>query len=165
MMGHAADPLSLLEIRRRVHEMVAEDPRVVGVYFFGSRQRGDGEPSSDLDLGILFREDRVEGSKDPENALPGARLRALVDLQIRLEEVFEMPVDLVDAGRANAYLALDIVRGERIFCRDVDRCDLFDLYVLRRAADLEPFERERRRMLLIPRRERLARRETDSPRS
>jgi hypothetical protein len=67
-----------------------------------------------------------------------------------LERQLDQPVDLVDAGRASAFLALDVIRGERVFCVDEDRCDELELYVMRRAGDLAPFERERRRLLLQP---------------
>jgi len=40
---------------------------------------------------------------------------------------------VIDAGRTSAFLALDILRGERVFCADLDRCDEFKLYVMRRA--------------------------------
>jgi hypothetical protein len=57
-------------------------------------------------------------------------------------------VDLIDLGRASAFLALDIVRGERVFCRDATETNRFELYVLRRAGDLLPFERQRQALLL-----------------
>lgn len=59
---------------------------------------------------------------------------------------------MIDLSRAGAFLALDAIRGERIFERDGRRLDELDLYVLRRAGDLAPFERERRRALLTPER-------------
>jgi hypothetical protein len=71
---------------------------------------------------------------------------------VRLEALFAAAtgrrVDLVDAGRAGAFLALDIVRGERIFTRDPTDTDRFELCVLRRAGDLLPFERQRQALLL-----------------
>jgi hypothetical protein len=57
----------------------------------------------------------------------------------------------VVVGPSVEFLALDAIRGERIFGRDGRRLDEFDLYVLRRAGDLAYHERERRRMLLAPR--------------
>ena len=56
-------------------------------------------------------------------------------------------------ARASAFLALAlaVVRGDRVFTRDEVETDLFDLYVLRRAGDLLPFERARCAMLLGPR--------------
>ena len=74
---------------------------------------------------------------------------------LRLEEECERAlgtkVDLVDAARAGAFLALAIVRGERVSCREVTEADVFELYVLRRAGDLLPFERQRQALLLEPR--------------
>lgn len=78
-----------------------------------------------------------------------------LDKTVRLEEALCRAtghrVDVVDVGRASAFLALAVVQGDRIFSRDEIETDLFDLYVLRRAGDLLPFERARREMLLGPR--------------
>lgn len=41
-----------------------------------------------------------------------------------------------------------VARLQRVVCRDELACDTFELYALRRAGDLEPFERARREMLL-----------------
>jgi hypothetical protein len=40
-------------------------------------------------------------------------------------------------------LSTNIVRGERIFCRDPYAADEYELYILRRAGDLAPFEKDR----------------------
>lgn len=127
-------PLDANTIQRLVSEAVREDPRVLAVYLFGSRTKGEEHPESDVDLAVLFEE--------PQD------LDELIDLECRVEEALGAPVDLIDLGKANAFLALDAIRGERIYCADSTRCDEFDLYVLRRAGDLAPFEWERRRMLL-----------------
>jgi hypothetical protein len=66
-----------------------------------------------------------------------------------LEELFDVGrVDLVILPEAKPYLALDVVRGELLCVTDVDAEAAYQLYVLRRAADLAPLERERRRMVL-----------------
>jgi predicted nucleotidyltransferase len=127
-------PPSLDEIRTAVADTVKDDRRVLAVYLFGSRARGEAVEGSDVDLGVLFAE--------------RTRLDTVLDLEGRIEDALGVSVDLVDLGKANAFLALDAIRGERIYCTDSTRCDEFDLYVLRRAGDLAPFERERRRMLL-----------------
>jgi predicted nucleotidyltransferase len=114
----------------------ASDPRMVALYLFGSRARGEATERSDVDVGILFGQD--------------VALRDLLLLEDALERHLGLPVDLVDAGRASAFLALDVIRGERVYCSDPDRCDEFELYVMRRAGDLAPFERERRRLLMLP---------------
>jgi predicted nucleotidyltransferase len=114
----------------------ASDPRILALYLFGSRGRHEATERSDVDVAILFRQE--------------ASLRDVLLLEDALERHLGLPVDLVDVGRASAFLALDVIRGERVFCADPDRCDEFELYVMRRAGDLAPFERERRRLLLQP---------------
>jgi len=111
-------------------------PRILAAYLFGSRGRREETEQSDVDVGVLFRQEES--------------LREVLLLEDALERRLGLPVDLIDAGKASAFLALDIIRGERVFCADPDRCDEFELYVMRRAGDLAPFERERRRLLLQP---------------
>jgi len=123
-------------IQRAVSEVAQNDARILAVYLFGSRTKGEEHARSDVDLAVLF---------DKPCSLP-----ALVDLEIQFEDALGTKVDLVDLGKVRPFLALDVIRGERLVCRDSKRCDEFDLYVLRRAGDLAPLERERRRMLLDP---------------
>ncbi|MCY4662592.1 MAG: nucleotidyltransferase domain-containing protein [Acidobacteria bacterium] len=118
---------------------VAEtQPAVRALYAFGSRQDGGAGPDADLDLGVLYTEPR--------------RLETTLRLEELLDRVSPYAVDLVDVSRASAFLALAVVRGDRLFTRHPLEADRFELYVLRRAGDLLPFERERRAMLLSPRR-------------
>lgn len=133
-VSDTAAALDLDELRAAVSEVVSSDPRVLAVYVFGSRIDGSAHAGSDLDLAVLFTQ-RVP-------------VMERLEMEDRLEKRLDHRVDLVDLGRANAFLALDVIRGERIYCTDSTRGDEFDLYVLRRAGDLEPFERERRRMAL-----------------
>ena len=70
-------------------------------------------------------------------------------LAIALEDVLDVDrVDLVILPEANPYLVLDVVCGELLCVTDPDAEAAYQLYVLRRAGDLAPLERERRRMLL-----------------
>lgn len=123
-------------IASAVRAVATTDPRIVAVYLFGSRADGSATSESDVDLGVLFGE--RTGITD--------RVR----LEARFAEALDRDVDLVDVGRCKPFLALAVISGERLYCADEDVCDEFDLYVMRRAGDLEPFERERRRMLLSP---------------
>jgi predicted nucleotidyltransferase len=132
----AAKILSNAEIERELRTFGSGDPRILALYLFGSRGRREETEQSDVDVGILWREEQT--------------LRDVLELEDDLERRFGLKVDLVDVGRTNAFLALDIIRGERVFCADPDRGDEFELYVMRRAGDLAPFERERRRRLLQP---------------
>lgn len=109
-------------------------PAVRALWLFGSRADGSAREGSDVDVGVLWE--------------PAQQLEATISLEEELSRATGLPVDVVDVRRAGAFLALEIVRGERLFCRDEVATDLFELYVLRRAGDLMPFERERQAMLL-----------------
>ena len=52
-------------------------------------------------------------------------------------------VDLVLLTQADPFMAVNIIRGERAFCGDEYEADTYELYVMRRAGDLAPFERLR----------------------
>src|SRR5262245_30307964 len=121
-------------IEHTLHELGSTDSRILALYLFGSRARHQEVPESDVDGGILWRQ--------PQD------VRDVLRLADALEHRLGWKVDVVDAGRASAFLALDVIRGERFYCADEDRGDEFELYVMRRAGDLAPFERERRRRLL-----------------
>jgi predicted nucleotidyltransferase len=118
------------------------------VYVFGSRAaevadallhggRLSPDAGSDVDIGVLPRDDISLGPQD------------LARLTMSLESLLgDARVDLVILPDAPPFLALDIVSGERLAAGDKDRVAEYELYVLRRAGDLAPFERERRRLIL-----------------
>jgi predicted nucleotidyltransferase len=124
------------DLAARVRRTAATDGRVQAVYLFGSRARGEASATSDVDLGILFRE--------------SIGIRDVVLLESKLAEALGIGVDLVDVGSCRTFLALEIIDGERIYCADPLACDRFELYVLAKAGDLAHFERERRARLLQP---------------
>ena len=51
-------------------------------------------------------------------------------------------------SEADPFLAANIIRGERIFSKDTYLADEYDLYILRRAGDLIPLERERINLIM-----------------
>ena len=124
-----------------VPDLIAESIRrvavlnrdVSAVYLFGSQSDGSAWPDSDIDLGVLYR------TRQP--------LATTLQLEEECERALGTKVDFVDAARAGAFLALAIGRGERIFCREATEADRFELYVLRRAGDLLPFERQRQALM------------------
>lgn len=118
------------------------------IYVFGSRadeiasrvRGGRARPATalaDVDIGV--------------RPLPGGRLtaRQRVRIALDLEDLFDTGrVDLVVLPEVGPFLARDIVAGELLHCADRhDQCE-YELYVLRRAGDLAPFERERRAQVL-----------------
>jgi hypothetical protein len=89
----------------------------------------------DLDVGIL-----------PRDSLS---VKEKVQLALALEMLFKVSrVDLVVLPDADPFLAANIIRGERLYARDSYLADEYDLYVLRRAGDLAPLERERMALIL-----------------
>jgi predicted nucleotidyltransferase len=117
--------------------VAATSPEITAVYVFGSQAAGSARADSDVDLGVLY------ANRQP------------LETTLALEEAFGRAtgrrVDLIDAAQAAPFLALEIVRGERVFCRTREAADRFELYVLRRAGDLLPFERERQALAGLPR--------------
>jgi predicted nucleotidyltransferase len=87
---------------------------------------------SDLDIGMKPAPKRKFSVKEK------------VRISMALEDLFSVNrVDLVSLPEADPFLAANIIRGERIFSKDTYLADEYDLYILRRAGDLIPLERER----------------------
>jgi hypothetical protein len=79
--------------------------------------------------------------------LPGRVLNTdeRVALAAALEELFPAPrVDLVVLPEAPPFVALAAVSGELLYVGDRVRESHYQLFVMRRAGDLAPFERMRR---------------------
>ena len=117
------------------------------LYAFGSRSQEvadfllqDGPTLSpgvsDVDIGIRPIQERK------------LTVQEKVLLAIRLEDFLGVNrVDLVIISEVDPFLAANIIRGERLFARDEDEADEYELYILRRAGDLIPLERERERLI------------------
>jgi predicted nucleotidyltransferase len=117
------------------------------IYSFGSRGMelklfaagaGDIDRSKAADFDVAVK-------IGPQRSL---NVRQKSQLTIDLEELFQLTrLDLVVINEADPFLAANIIRGERIFCRDEYLADQYELYVLRRAGDLIPLERERLQLI------------------
>lgn len=121
-----------------LHEICREF-ELLSVYLFGSRADDGlrllrGEPvsakGSDLDVGVFSASRHVEA-------------RLLGELQIALEELFEpLRVDLVPLDRVDPLFQFRAIDGHRIATSDSTATDERELEVMRRAADLLPFQRQ-----------------------
>jgi predicted nucleotidyltransferase len=111
---------------------------VLAVYLFGSRV-SDGmralaggalDPArSDVDVGVVFL------GRD-------AHVAALSSLQVAIEDACApLRIDLVPLQRVDALFQFAAIDGERVFAADVDQADLYELVVLRKAAELLPHQR------------------------
>lgn len=134
--------------RRQSLRRVCEEHGVALLYVFGSQaervlqwlERGGDlvlDEGSDVDVGARH--------------LPGVSWSVMekVRLAQALEDLFSCPrVDLVVLGEADPFLAFAVIQGERLYAADDHEADEYDLYVMRRAGDLAPLERERLDLIL-----------------
>ena len=118
------------------------------LYAFGSQAKKirnfvegyqDAPPlsSSDVDIGV--------------RALSGEKfsIAEKVNLALALEDLFGCKrIDLVSLSEADPFLAAEVIRGERLFTQNAHQADEYELFVLRRAGDLAPLERERMALVL-----------------
>lgn len=127
---------------------VCQEYEISDLYVFGSRadeiarmiRSNSVVPSkseADVDIGLL-----------PEKTAPWSPEKRVRFTQT-LEDLFRASrVDLVLLPEADPFLALDVIRGELLYAKDLDQQARYELFVLRRAADLLPFKQERTRMIL-----------------
>ena len=127
---------------------IAEQYDISEIYVFGSRAeeiaaRAAGNkveaeyPESDVDIGI--------------ETLAGKRLsaRQKVLFAIALEDLFQVfRIDLVVISEVSPFLALEVVKGNLIYCKDRDEQAEHELFILRRAGDLAYYEKNRRKQVL-----------------
>jgi predicted nucleotidyltransferase len=116
------------------------------IYAFGSRAKEaldmvDGRigqvssKPSDLDIGVK-----------PEKPLT---VEEKVKIAILFEDVFDVSrVDLIVLPEAPVFLALEIVTGEVLYRQDSTYEAEYQLYIMRVAADLLPYEQLKQRMIM-----------------
>jgi len=116
------------------------------IYVFGSRakealdlveDRIEHLPSTlaDLDIGVK-----------PAKPLT---VEEKVKIAIFFEDLFDVPrVDLVVLPEAPVFLAFEIVTGEILYMQDSTYEAEYQLYIMRQAADLLPYERVKQRMIM-----------------
>jgi uncharacterized protein len=131
----------------RLQQICAESG-VAALYVFGSRaqevsrwftgQRFDlGSSRSDVDIGVKAMTDVTWSVAEK------------VRLAVALEGLLGCQrVDLVVLGEVDPFVCVEVIRGERLYARNEYAADEYDLYVLRRAGDLAPLERERMALVL-----------------
>ena len=130
--------LGLEPAMKRLND-ICRDFDLLSVYLFGSRAddglrvlHGDvvDAQGSDLDIGVFF----VSRNLDVGH---------LGELQVAFEEVFEpLRVDLVPLDRVDPLFQFRAIDGHRVAVTDSTAADERELEVMRRAADLLPFQRQ-----------------------
>jgi predicted nucleotidyltransferase len=137
-----------MESRQQSLKQICQKFRVHTLYAFGSQakeirnllechQEISISGSSDVDIGVKV----ISGEK--------FSVAEKVNLALALEDLFVCKrVDLVSLSEADPFLAAEVIRGERLFAHSNHEADEYELYVLRRAGDLAPLERERMAIVL-----------------
>lgn len=127
-------------------QSICKDYNITALYVFGSRAAemvqalnedafSFAPSASDLDVGILSQSDFSVDRK--------------VSLTLDLDNLFNAPrVDLFVLQEVDAFLAANIIRGERVYAADSYHADEYELFVLGRAGDLAELERERMATIL-----------------
>ena len=118
------------------------------LYIFGSRAEevrqwvaqerpALGPQGANVDVGVRPKIGRLR------------HVRERVQLAVALEDYLGCNrVDLVVLPEADPFVAVEVIRGERLYAEDGHDADEYELYLLRRAGDLAPLERERMAMIL-----------------
>lgn len=125
--------------RKETLDRICREFGLLAVYLFGSR-KDDGlrilkgeevsKEGSDLDVGVVFT--------DPEEA----SFRRLALLQGAMEDLFRpLRVDLVSLHRVDSIFQANAIDGHRIAAPDSRPADLYELLVMRKAAELLPLQR------------------------
>ena len=134
-------PDGRLDVEQSMNRLndICREHGVLSVYLFGSRAddglrrfRGDfvDRQGSDLDVGVFYV------SRNPDAGRLG-------ELQVALEEIFDpLRVDLVPLDRVDPLFQFRAIDGHRVAVTDSTAADERELEVMRRAADLLPFQRQ-----------------------
>lgn len=106
-------------------------PDVVGIYCFGSLGSKYETQASDMDLAVLHT-----------NKLSS---HVQWDLSQAIAYVVKKDVDLIDLLAASTVLRFQVIStGQRVYCRDIKVCELFEMYVY---SSYVRFNDERREIL------------------
>jgi uncharacterized protein len=136
---------SVDEIREKIRKAVAAYDLQI-VYAFGSR----AAEARDILAGKITY--LSPGPSDLDIGVKPARhltVEEKVELGIFFEDLFGAPrADVVVIPEASVSLAFRIVTGELLFARDATYEAEYQLYIMRVAADLEPYDKEMTRLTI-----------------
>jgi len=135
-----------------VNKLQREIKRLAGrynlqlIYAFGSRAK------EAFDLTHGKKAALQASSSDIDIGLKSGRplsVEEKVKIAVFFEDLFGAPrVDVVMLPEAPVMLALEIVQGELLFAEDDQYEAEYQLYIMRRAAELAPFERMKKDLIL-----------------
>jgi predicted nucleotidyltransferase len=116
------------------------------IYAFGSR----ASEAQDFTAGTIGR--LSPGSSDLDIGVTSARrltVQEKVEIAVFFEDLFGVPrTDVVVIPEAPITLAFRIVTGELLYAKDATYEAEYQLYIMRMASDLEPYEKDMTRLTL-----------------
>jgi uncharacterized protein len=114
----------------------ADQEGLAAAYLFGSTARGSARTGSDVDVGLLYR-------NDPPPGLEGLAFH----LEAALEKLLQLPVQVVVLNHAPVDLAKRVLRdGKLLLDRDHSRRIGFEVRTRQEFWDLEPYLLQYRRL-------------------
>jgi uncharacterized protein len=127
-------------------EQICKKYQIKVFYVFGSRG---------VELSQAIQDNSIQLAKSPSDLDFGVlthspfSIENKVNLTLELETLFGLSdIDLFILQEVDAFLAANIIRGERIYAEDSYLADEYELFVLRRAGDLAELERQRMTAIL-----------------
>ena len=128
--------MDMARIETSLRSFFAANPGdAVAVYLYGSVARGTAREGSDVDVGVLLE-------KDPPRTLQGLKL----DLEADLEDLVEVPVQLIVLNRAPVDLIHRVLRdGKLLLDRDRSKRIQFEVKARSEYFDLLPILQRYRR--------------------
>ncbi len=144
----SSSPPVRAEIRRQAITEICTRFGIELLYVFGSRaHQVQGWLEGEVDSLVGGTSDVDIGAKAPWHSPLNVREKVL--LAIALEDRLDVGrVDLVCFEDADPFVAAEIIRGECLYAADPHHAAEYELYILRRAGDLVPLERERQALIL-----------------
>lgn len=116
---------TLVEKLNPLKRLFQNDPRVLGVWLFGSQADGTASGHSDIDLAVLFNRE--------------LSLREELDFEVEVSEVLHIDnVDVVNLRNANLLLRFRAIAGDLLYERDFARVADFVEQTLIEYRDFEP---------------------------
>lgn len=107
-------------------ELERSAPELLAVYLYGSTARGEHSAASDIDLGLLYREEPPRTLDSPPRRLE-SRLELALGRTVQAVVVNSAPPDLVHRILRDGILCLDRDRSARIRFEVKSRNEYFDL--------------------------------------
>jgi hypothetical protein len=116
------------------------------IYAFGSRAKEASDLVENRIEHLSFTQADLDIGVKPEKPLT---VEEKVEIAILFEDLFNVSrVDLIVLPEAPIFLAFEIVTGEILYMQDSTYEAEYQLYIMRQAADLFPYEWMKQRMIM-----------------